>query len=548
MGVIPEFQRRRLASQIVGTPGVDVSQGAVGRVLGGALAGLSEGLFEPLLKQQEAQRKETQKLQDVAEGNRAIRDSVAYINQVKPLMDSHRKQNSPQAKVNEDLNNFRDTFFKEGDSSVYREAFSDRVNKSIIQISEGYAKKIQKQQLRSIADNMTGVAVEAQKMIQDEFADPDSDDFSRAIIMQIAMEKIQEAIEANRGSLGVDALAKFEKETNNALLQAAVNTLMDVAPEEVDAFLDSEEAELLALDGDVSDKDKTEIRKTASDFKAKKLKIAQEIRRQNIFEAEGDMVRRMAAGEQISETERTQALLKEGLPGGISKAFSDRLKDRNKSVKTRLFLGDNVKTFGELQQEMSFLGELGEELFEEGDIKGLRDKDAFAFERITSFRQRVLEAEENGMPKVDVRRWLRLTSPAFNEGMKDMLKHINKMTVPGAWWGTNEVEIFKTEAEKAEALMILTKELYDRVDRRENELKRRIQATELRKIKFEVEKDFKILTSPEFSKFDLGEITVLQRGANKGRKVKIIGHDAAGKNLISYDLDAPVRVPIFEKK
>lgn len=534
MAAIPEFQRRRLASQRVGTPGVDTSQAAAGRVLGGALAGLSQQILDPLVKQQAVRVQQTRKIQQVSDANRANRDSLAYKNQVRQIKVDHAKEGGDQKSLDDKMNTHRDTFFKDDDTSDYRAAFSKKANVHMNRTSEEFFKEQQEAKLIGIRDDLNETLNEGAAFISKAFSDPQGgllgmlDDYAEAV------EITGVALAESKGGISAEALSAATKERNKAFATAAVNGLMDSNPESVDLFLDS--GIFKELTGDAfSQEEKAEIRKDASDFKARKTKLRKDLQTQNRFDAEGDFSRRIADGESISQTELNQARIKDGQKGGITEAFAKKVTDVQKSAKIRRFLGDNVTAFAELQQEASLLGE---------DLD-----DDVTFGRIAIFRQRILEAMENkessGITLTTGRKWLKLISPKFNEGMAEVLEEANKFTM--AWrWFDDEMETFPSAEQKAQANLVLTKELMLRIDKQEQQLGRRLTSIDLKDTVDKIQEEFTLATTVR-GRFRLGKI-VTSRG---GIKARVVGFNADGTPILNKNLRKPVLpqpIPSFEEK
>jgi len=471
MGAITPFQRNRLASSAVGTPGVSTAGAALGEAVAGFGAGLAKGAFGELATLQEAQAKQSRRINEVSQGNRALRQSLAFRNEAQTLHKSVLKAGGSQADLDVQLNDLRDSFLTDDDDPIFSSNFSKEANGHIKGISGNFFRANQKKQLIGIVDDMNGTADEAARMVSDEFSDPGSDPFARAIIMEIATEKTDESIAKNEGQLDAGVLAAFKKEKNNALLQAAVNGLMDHSPEEIDAFLDSEQAGLLALDGDVSDEDKTAIRKEAAQFQAAKIRVAEFAKITSRHRVEQGFADKLTVdSSKVSMTDIHKALV----AGEISKSFATDARALKKSAGDPIGEGDPF-VYGELLEEMRLIGkEKGT-----GAAKRLIVNDKVTFEQLALFRSRIMQSQAGKKTTPSqAAKLMDLISPKFNESMEEMVDNLNKVTVGADWvWalnnfvgsgktkspGTTEVPIFAKDRDVAQFRTNLTNELFRRI-------------------------------------------------------------------------------------
>jgi len=499
MPAIPEFQRRRLASSVVGTPGVSTAGAALGEAVAGFGSGLAKGAFGELAAIQQAQDTQARRIKEVSSGNRAIRQSLAFRNQGQALQKSILKTGGTQKDLDSGLNDLRDNFLSEDEDPVFQRNFSKEANGHIKGISGSFFRGNQKKQLRGIVDDMNGTADEAAKMVSDEFADPDSDIFSRAFIMDMATKKTDEMIAKNQGQLSSEELAKFRKEKDNALVQAAVNSLIEHFPGEVDDFLDSEEAGLLALDQDISDEDKTAIRKEAADFMAKKRKVAEEAARRSEAEAEGEMLDRMVDGDTPSLTEIAQSELREG-KGGISKGFATALRKLKKSTKSKK-LGNNPKSYLELNTQLRNLAKAKKtQKVSEATV------DAFILERVSLLRQNLLEAQAAGtVSKKEADAINKIIGPGFTALTTELVRRLNVYD-KGSEMADDLPKLFFTEAGDIEkATMDFQTDLLERINDAEDKGES-LSVSGVREIVNDLKNEFLFQNNPNRGKFKIGDI------------------------------------------
>jgi len=233
MAAIPEFQRRKLASSVVGTPGLDLGTAQALADVGGVLAKGAERLGKErrleervdrarLERSKEAEAKTGANLQlarfdnDLNNLRKNAIDEDAFIDGASLLLESHE----------EDITSDRE-----------RELFSLAGSGTIRNRTANFRKELQQRTLGKIASNLNQNAEEVASGIANAFNDPDAPLDEKLVFFGEKMDNLIKMAGDAKPELGSAAHLEFSENSANAAASAAVQGLMESNPEDIPEFL-----------------------------------------------------------------------------------------------------------------------------------------------------------------------------------------------------------------------------------------------------------------------------------------------------------------------
>jgi len=548
MAVIPEFQRQRLASSVVGTLGVDTSESA----LLGTLADVAEDV-------EEAEQKRRVKRQDISDSINADSATLQYGQDLE--------------KRRRELKEDPDTFFKEA-MKLRDERLKTLTGGAQEAFSSQTLKMIEKQRGEADVEHQKNIvsnsATTLDKSIQNTHKNT-YDTFSNAeLSFPDQMRTFRENL-ANIGAMTTKAsglltpkvtrevLDKAEKEA----VKNAVFGLLDTNPEQVETFLKSEgvvggreislaDPEELArltpeeiaeipkgvtkfkTKGILTQDEITDIRKQAADRIAKKAVLADKVKLQDQFALEGELSTNANKGEFL--TSREIDILEQENPK--MKEFFKRYRKRKSSPKP-VFDGENVKASGDLANQFALLG----------TPKTKRGKKTFIFDEkttfgdIAGFRQDVMEAKEQGIiTDAQEATYLKAIAPKFDENIEQLL---NEMVKKGIALKKTDTLINQavTDENQLKLKTTFTQELMNAIDLEEDKLGNRLTPLRIEELSDGILENLLIGFQPNRGRYTRGRTLEVN-----GKTWKIIGFRLDGRMVLDDDLSRPVELVPFPSK
>ncbi len=519
-GRIPEAQSRRLASQLVGTPGIDPS----GQILAKGLVKASK----QFQKQNEAQAQAEAK-QD-AFRKRALTDSRSAIGVVdfNNELDQLRRGSKNLEEYTEAAKKLLEDRVGGIEDDDERNAFSNDASRLLIAKNQKFAKEFRNQELDEIETNVNtavdGIAGSVSDLFGDRLGPVPSTFDEKMDGFSLSIEMANEAIDQQTANFSPSELAKFRQDAATAFARAAINGLLDSSPEDVAAFLD----EQVAGEEDILPPEEVEeLRKYATDVAESRRKQAEAINKRLQNDTGTQWANRSAAGNPPTETEMQEALLKNQATEKDVRAVRNL-----KASKNKVFLGDNPQAYLRLAEEATnLISSLAKEAEDE-------DIEFVTMEALARFRQGVMEAMQEGTVSQSTgKKWLNAISPKFNEKLEETFKAINNKAISVGGWSLDMVsKVITDPVEIAEAGMRLQLDLMDRIDVAENKLGRRISLPEMSGLLKSVKSEFVHSVNPNRSIYAIGETI-----QSEGKLWVVYDFKENGDPRLSDFLDRPLR-------
>lgn len=505
MGRIPEVSRGRLASSVVGTPGIDRSTEAAFQTL----AQVSEREFV-------AQRAQDAKIQQANDTVNANVRAVNFDNKIERLS---REDLTPEEYTKRAGELFTKTL---GDIKSPRERsfFSTKGSELLRRKNDAVFKRDQNRKIQNIQTGVNSAIDQSAAGIADIFSDPEEDPADKLLELSSKMELIGTLVEESKGSFSAKAIEDIKKEFPETLARAAVQGLMDSNPEQIEGLLDSLKDSNIFTPDQIS-----QFRKDADQFIKRKNQLAKSAGLKIQFGLEGSWASDAAKGEFRSESEIEQAILNKD----ISVSFGTAYKRRKKSDRA-IFDGQNVRSSAELVTKFVELGapKTG---------KGKRTftfNEEVTFEDISLFRQNVMEAREVGnISASDEARYLRLVEPKFQENVQALMEDLAKKSA--TLDNAQSIAKVATSEENRDALTTtFTAELLDRIDIEENQTGQRLSNERHKELSKKIMDDILVGFQINRGRFHLGQIVTVN-----GQDQKIVGWRLDGRTVID-DVHKPI--------
>lgn len=529
MGVIPVRQRQRLVSSVVGTPGVSTAGAALGQAVAGFGAGLATGLFKDLAVQRAAKQERTQKIQDVS-------DSMDADNRLLTLQTQSRALNGQMVADKKSAQEHLEaqTALKKsvltGDESLgFLKRFAAGSRNILAESADEFETNTTARNLRSIgttANQNFGILAEN---VSDGFAAPpeEADELAQITLLGKATREGRAILAKLEATMGAKAFNTFVADNDKILVEAAVNSLIENDPASVNAFLDSIAAETLT-GKQLSDEEKTEIRKEASDFLTKKKKVREETLRRSEAEAEGEVMDNIAAGELPTMTELALMELRSG-KGGPSKSFIEVVRKLKKSLAPKKF-GSNSRTFFEINKMFDNLITA-----KKADIKEKTPTEQFLLERVSVLRQNILEAKASGeLSDKEASPFERIVGSEFTKRTTRVVERMRLLNTAKGWVAGTPNLLFTDPQELEQATMEFQVDLMNAINTAEDEGPR-LTHKAAQKLAAQVKEDFVIRHSTNRGKFEIGDIIPML-----GSNWEVRGYDSAGEPMLR-EVDASTK-------
>lgn len=528
MPAIPRRHRGRLASAAVGTLGVDTTTAELLSTVGGQVTQLAGGLARQDRAEQVERQKLLQKQRDAANTVAADRHAGDFETSMIEL----RRSASNLRDFSDRSSSLMQEFADRIEDPRAKEKFSTRAHASMKSQRDKFSAREDEERLAGIVTNINEALDSSAEAVSREFRDPSSD-------MGRKMEFLNDMVDRSRATLAnaKDAISPgqfkaMSEQQAKTLAEAALTSMVDSTPELMEDFLSSP-----AIDDLFSDKEVDELRSAAADHIKKRNAFDELVRERQQFNTGQEFVQRVNTPEAPTETEIRQA----ERDGSLSEKDAKLIRGIKRSSKL-FFSINNSQTQAQLSDSFR---NMGFESTTERGIKAANKK--LSFGQVSLFRQQIMEAMEAGEISQDQGNlWLKRISPKFNEGIDELSERFT-LEEDGEHWFDDTVDMFTSPEEKDEARMTFQLMYMRRIDQAGDEATqqgKKLTFTQVKEISMETLEQFKLISNPNYGKYELGTILT----DSDGVEMKVLGYDIDGEPVISLDLDTPIhqsRVPII---
>jgi len=466
MANIPIRSRRRLASSVVGTLGVDTTNAQIlaqGAEVALNLAGVAK---QTRLKKERKKEIEAAKRERERNAQSARRDSFVNRSEAnRQMVDFNRGLNvigrdaKNQQEYDEQTGQLFNEFSEGFDSEDARARFISSASPKMQSKGDRFFIKNEQDKIDTIQSNVN-IAVDK---ITEDVSLSMSDDQSRfgekMLDFASSVQDASTVLQDMEGSMSPAAFENFSKEIVSGMAKEAVLSLMTANPDQVEPFLNA-----LEDNTPFNKEDTGRIMDQANQYKRKQTELRNRTITVNNSNLESDLLLRMSDGEEIPETEINRLLLLTPANGGINATQAGALRNYN-TTNAREFTGgtafshnqlmefyrdipltldetpeeqaaklkkDIERTAGPLQEKVSHAKDPAfrtkerqgspEEQLETSNVDNF-------FAQVAGFRQRVMEARELGSKKGGItdkqaKGLLSIVNPVFRGGVEEIIDQI----------------------------------------------------------------------------------------------------------------------------
>lgn len=519
-GRIPERQRRKLASQQVGTPGLDLSSAR----LAGQLAGTSEAFAKEARKESLAKRKVEAKQTALRKG--ALIDSRSAIGLVdlNNDLDDLKRGSKDIRDYNEKAGALLQERIDDIEDDELRASFSSDASRLLKNKNTKFSKDFRNEELDEIKSNLDSTTDRFAQSIGDLFSNKTEgaakDLPGKIDTFNFLVEMFTDSSNKFKDALGSASLADFKQKAATEFARSAIDGLMETNPEDVDKFLDSSGvSELLPPDEVRAIKTEAsklrQARQRDSDFQRK---VLQSSTATNFFKdtAEGRAPSPTVLNFSVAE-------------GTLTKEDADSIRKYESSLKKKEFLGDNPKTYSGLLTSYGAITV---------DKRGKRKvSDEATLESLSIFRQQVMESMQTGdISRATGKKWLAMIGPKFDEEVTKTLDNIGNVNiVSGTWEGITSLFSNKDDKTKLELTVELQNDLMQMIDEQEDLLGKRLNIREMSGIVEDLKINFTFKNNKARIDFPAGRVITIE-----DIRYKVVGHAEDGMPLLDPNLSAPL--------
>lgn len=469
MANIPIRSRRRLASSVVGTLGVDTTQAQI--LATGAKVALNLG--GQVKAHREARDKRAEKREKDRNAQSARRDSFVNRSEAnRQMVDFNRGLNvigrdaRSQQEYDEQTDQLFNDFSSAFESDDARARFISSAGPKMQSKGDRFFIKNEQDKIDTIQSNVN-IAVD--KITEDVSLSMSDDQLRFGEKMLDFASSVQDAstvLQDMEGSMSPAAFENFSKEIVSGMATEAVLSLMTANPDQVEPFLNALEDNTPFNKEDIG-----RIMDQANQYKRKQTELRNRTRVVNNSNLVSDLLLRMTDGEEIPETEINRLLLLTPANGGINATQAGALRASNTTnareftggtafshnqlmelyrnipldrdiaakVQTKTLREDIERTADPLREfihpsntltpdDRTFRTKKGEETPEEKEDASNVDN---FFAQVAGFRQRVMEARELGSKKGGItdkqaKGLLSIVNPVFRGGVEEIIDQIVK--------------------------------------------------------------------------------------------------------------------------
>jgi len=583
MAKIPETQRRRLASSLVGTPGLDKSGGFIAEGLGAVrdvVVGSAQDKKKKAEKESERIRLRDERA-ETAEAKRVrLRDETAETAETKRLRlqaegDKRATERQKAAdikakntKVGNALNNVEaDRAVIEYNSSLAKlrseklppDEYEKRAKKLLDDTLEGKAPEVQsritgnarsataesfnknmandtKRKVAQIKNDFDESLQITSDMVTEIFSDPEAPIEEKLEDFGSVITEYQRLLVNGRDENVItdDEFRKASEGSAAMLGKAASNAIMETSPQFMKQFLEANEDSFTA-------EEKQDMKAEALDYMERNRQLAEKERREIRFAKGNDISLRMASKDVRdwpTLDEIDQAVIDEDISPSVAAAAKRRLKSSNVNPT------DRGKTYNSRKGELALLSKQFSKAFSRKDkIKqketrriadlGTFDAGFVPYAQLAEFQAKVLDdmADGNLTPEKG-NSLLKDVTPILGESNLEMMKNLVVRTETFSN-GDKFVTNLAQESEVPQLAMEFGSELADAINAFEDKKKGRASPAEVRDIFAKAKRSFQIrLPGSDMLTNGLGDIV----DDRQGNRVKIIGFDPRGKMIVSSNI------------
>lgn len=564
-GIIPENISRKLASQQTGTLGTPrVSAGDVTR----SIAGSTASVFQ---EKEQARAKKLEKGRESDIASRAILQGSSFKQKLADARDASKTQEEYNQKSKEIFDQ-HSADIEDGEVlNSFKVDGADILDKS---------RELARRHFKDVKRKTTSAGMDA--VVAD--SENDAYDLGRSLGGETNIEDfvedsmfftdilagMQGRTEVLLGELDPEKAQIAQQENTVGVINQMVNGLLDSGnPESVNTFLD---LLLSGPAGEIPGINADQIQELR-DYAADKTE-AREVRRKK------QQVRDKEATEQdivtaMREGEVTESEWKDFADTGLLTTDEINAFKRNQNSTKKRFIGDNPSTQRDLRNEFDnisdalrrskVLEDIEAKEFELSDEEKKQKKD---FEitmlgKVSTFRQSVLEAEEQGtISQTQAAKYLDRITPKFNESIGELFDTINvkhDVIRSRAGFFTSLGRLITGEEQKFDEEMVfgvptlddpiqvleakerLAEEIMTNIDVVENAKQRRLSVFEANAVAVQTAQEFMFKVNPEYSRYEIGGVYKLN-----GRQYKVIGRSPDQSPIFDDDLNAAIKGSNFE--